>query len=107
VLLGLAFILFIPGYALQAASFPAPGSGYAERLALSFGLSMAVITLVALLLDRLPGDPLVAIMLAKAPGLLISLVAVLRAALPETQHAQPAAQPACVIVGFLNGEKRW
>jgi uncharacterized membrane protein len=62
-LLGLAYVLFVPGYALQAALFPSGGSGEKtsaggldgpERLALSFGLSVAVIPPLALVLDRLP-----------------------------------------------------
>jgi uncharacterized membrane protein/LysM repeat protein len=61
--LGLFFVLFVPGYALQAALFPsrgaraeASGGGLdgPERLALSFGLSVAVIPPLALILDRLP-----------------------------------------------------
>ena len=102
VLLGLAFILFIPGYALQAAVFPGHRDlDTPERLALSFGLSLAVVTLVALFLDRLPwGIRLWPIMLAEgALALLISLVAVLRRSrLPETQHAQP---------GSATGVRHW
>jgi len=61
--LGLFFVLFVPGYALQAALFPSDverdvGSGGGldgpERLALSFGLSVAVIPPLALILDWLP-----------------------------------------------------
>ena len=61
--LGLFFVLFVPGYALQAALFPsgaaraeASGGGLdgPERLALSFGLSVAVIPPLALILDWLP-----------------------------------------------------
>jgi uncharacterized membrane protein len=52
--LGLAFVLFIPGYSLQAALFPSQSElDWPERLALSFGLSLAVIPLIALLLDNL------------------------------------------------------
>lgn len=54
-LLGLAFVLFVPGYTLQAALFPrADDLDGPERLALSFGLSIAVIPPIALVLDRLP-----------------------------------------------------
>jgi uncharacterized membrane protein len=53
--LGLAFVLFVPGYALQTALFPRDEDlDGPERWALSFGLSIAVISLLALLLDRLP-----------------------------------------------------
>ncbi len=54
-LLGLAYVLLVPGYALQAALFPrADDLDGPERLALSFGLSVAVVPPMALLLDALP-----------------------------------------------------
>jgi uncharacterized membrane protein len=53
--LGLVYVLFAPGYALQAALFPrATDLDGPERLALSFGLSVAVVPPMALLLDALP-----------------------------------------------------
>jgi uncharacterized membrane protein len=54
-LLGLAFVLFVPGYTLQAALFPRSDDlDGPERLALSFGLSIAAIPPIALVLDKLP-----------------------------------------------------
>jgi len=54
-LLGLAFVLFVPGYTLQAALFPRRDDlDGPERLALSFGLSIAVVPPIALVLDKLP-----------------------------------------------------
>ena len=54
-LLGLAFVLFVPGYALQAALFPRNDAlDTPERLALSFGLSVALVPVLALILDWLP-----------------------------------------------------
>lgn len=50
--LGLAFVLFFPGYMLIAALFPRKGSlDGIERLALSFGLSIAVVPLIGLVLN--------------------------------------------------------
>ncbi|MBN1260759.1 MAG: DUF1616 domain-containing protein [Anaerolineae bacterium] len=55
-LLGLIFVLYVPGYALQAALFPRRDDlDGPERLALSLGLSVAIVPAVALLLDQLPG----------------------------------------------------
>ena len=55
VLLGLAFVLFVPGYALQAALFPRKDAlDGPVRLALSFGLSVALVPPLVLILDRLP-----------------------------------------------------
>ena len=55
IILGLPFLLFFPGYTLVAALFPKKGSlGGVERVALSFGLSIAVVPLVGLVLNFTP-----------------------------------------------------
>jgi uncharacterized membrane protein len=55
IILGLPFLLFFPGYTLIAALFPKKGSlGGVERVALSFGLSMAVVPLIGLVLNFTP-----------------------------------------------------
>jgi uncharacterized membrane protein len=52
---GLPFMLFFPGYTLIAALFPGKsGLQGIERLALSFGLSLAVIPLIGLILNFTP-----------------------------------------------------
>jgi len=54
-LLGMTLILFCPGYVLQAALFPRRNAlDGAERLALSLGISLALVPLLALILDQLP-----------------------------------------------------
>lgn len=54
-ILGLAYVLFLPGYALQAALFPRRTEmDGLERVGLSFGLSVAVVALLALVLNALP-----------------------------------------------------
>jgi uncharacterized membrane protein len=57
-ILGVPFILFIPGYILVFALFPAKktdrGIDTLERLALSFGLSIAIVPLIGLLLNYTP-----------------------------------------------------
>jgi len=54
-ILGLPFLLFFPGYTLMAALFPKKGSlGGVERMALSFGLSIAVVPLIGLVLNFSP-----------------------------------------------------
>jgi len=52
---GLPFVLFFPGYALLSALFPRRDnlSGI-ERLALSFGLSIAIVPLIGLILNYTP-----------------------------------------------------
>ncbi len=53
--LGLAFVLFFPGYTLVAALFPKKGQiGGIERVALSFGMSIAVVPLIGLVLNYTP-----------------------------------------------------
>jgi uncharacterized membrane protein len=57
-ILGLPFLLFIPGYVLVFALFPARktdrGIDVLERIVLSFGLSIAVVPLIGLLLNYTP-----------------------------------------------------
>ena len=65
ILLGVAMVLFVPGYALIAALFPAKGDlDGIERVALSFGLSIAVVPLIGLALNYTPWgirlDPILA-----------------------------------------------
>jgi len=58
IIFGLPFILFIPGYVLVFALFPAKktdrGIDTIERIALSFGLSIAVVPLIGLGLNYTP-----------------------------------------------------
>lgn len=55
VALGLTFVLFSPGYALISALFPARDDlNGIERVALSFGLSIAVVPLLGLILNYTP-----------------------------------------------------
>jgi uncharacterized membrane protein len=55
VLFGIPVVLFIPGYALIAALFPkAQDIDGIERIALSFGLSVAVVPLIGLALNYTP-----------------------------------------------------
>ncbi|TAJ45310.1 DUF1616 domain-containing protein [Methanofollis fontis] len=55
VVFGLPMVLFIPGYALIAALFPAKDDlDGIERVALSFGLSIAVVPLIGLALNYTP-----------------------------------------------------
>ena len=55
IVLGLPFILFFPGYTLIAALFPKKAAlGSIERVALSFGLSIAVVPLIGLILNYTP-----------------------------------------------------
>lgn len=68
VLFALPFILFIPGYLLIAALFPRSDDlDGIERVALSFGLSIAVVPLIGLALNYTPWgirlDPIVASLL--------------------------------------------
>lgn len=55
IILGLPFLLFFPGYTLVAALFPKKESlSGLERVALSFGLSIAVVPLIGLVLNFTP-----------------------------------------------------
>ena len=78
VLLGLLLVLFLPGYSLVAALFPRKGDldGIA-RIALSFGLSIAVVPLLGLALNYTPlGIRLVPVLLGLSLfTILLALVA--------------------------------
>jgi len=55
IILGLPFILFFPGYALISALFPKRQSlDSMERVALGFGLSIAIVPLIGLILNYTP-----------------------------------------------------
>lgn len=55
VIFGLPFVIFIPGYVLTFALFPGKKDiDIIERIALSFGLSIAVVPLVGLILNYTP-----------------------------------------------------
>lgn len=52
IVLGLPFVLFFPGYVLIATLFPKrEGLGGIERVALSFGISIALVPLIGLILN--------------------------------------------------------
>ncbi len=94
--LGLAFVLFVPGYWLVTALFPRSSELEGiERLALSFGLSVAVIAPLALLLDWLPwGIRLWPILLAYGLyyAILMPLAIYRRRRLPPEERYRPHIQ---------------
>jgi len=91
IVLGLPYVLFVPGYAFIAALFPEAGSGPVdededeldesgidgiERVALSFGLSIAIVPLIGLVLNFTPwGIRLVPIMVAVSGFTLLAVAA--------------------------------
>jgi uncharacterized membrane protein len=89
--LGLLYVLYVPGYTLQAALFPrADDLDGPERLALSFGLSVAVVPPMALLLDALPwGIRLWPIAVAEATFIILCSTV----ALSRRRRLPPAARP--------------
>ncbi|MBE2234064.1 MAG: alpha/beta fold hydrolase, partial [Anaerolinea sp.] len=77
--LGLVYVLFLPGYCLTAALFPrADDIDGIERLGLSLGLSVAWVSLLALILDWLPwGLRLWPIALGELTAMLLFMAAAL------------------------------
>ncbi|HET8687596.1 MAG TPA: DUF1616 domain-containing protein, partial [Methanosarcina sp.] len=88
-ILGLPLVLFLPGYALIAALFPAKSDlDGIERTALSFGLSIAVVPLIGLGLNYTPWGirpfPIL-ISLSALIFIMCGLAYLRRAKLPETE----------------------
>ena len=88
-ILGLPLVLFLPGYALIAALFPAKSDlDGIERTALSFGLSIAVVPLIGLCLNYTPwGIRLLPILISLSvfTFLMCGLAYLRRAKLSETE----------------------
>jgi uncharacterized membrane protein len=103
-LLGLAYVLYVPGYLLQALLFPRLDDlDGIERLGLSLGLSVALVPLLALLLDRLPwGLRFWPILIGQSLLVLLLLLAALirRYTLPTAEAYAP--NPSQVIASFIS-----
>ena len=88
-ILGLPLVLFLPGYSLLAALFPAKSDlDGIERIALSFGLSIAVVPLIGLGLNYTPwGIRLLPILICLSvfTFIMCGLAYLRRAKLPETE----------------------
>ena len=112
IIFSLAFILFFPGYTLISALFPAKGRlDGIERLALSFGLSLAVVPLIGLILNFTPwGIRFVPILLSLLAFILImSAVAFYRRSklLPEERFTVNFAAPLASFATDWAGKKIW
>lgn len=105
IILGIPFVLFCPGYTLMAALFTKKeGMGGIERVALSFGLSIAVVPLIGLILNYTPwGIRLEPILYSAASFILIaSIIAWLRRR-RLTEHERFAIQFQMTMPGWSEG----
>jgi uncharacterized membrane protein len=74
IILGLIFVLFLPGYAIVSALFPkAEGMDNIERVALSLGLSIAVVPFMGVLINYSPWSINLITMLVPLLALIISV----------------------------------
>jgi uncharacterized membrane protein len=96
-LLGLPFVLYIPGYLLQGLFFSLRSDlDSIERIGLSLGLSVALVTLLALLLNALPWGLSSAAILIGQGGLIILMMLVtvlVRWSQPSLQVYIPDVHP--------------
>ena len=93
IVLGLSFLLFFPGYTLLAALFPRKESLDAiQRIALSFGLSVAIVPMIGLILNYTPwGIRLYAVMVSVVTFIIITSAIALyrRRTIPKEQRFEP------------------
>lgn len=112
VALGLAFVLFFPGYTLIAALFPRKGGlGGIERVALSFGLSIAVVPLMGLALNYTPWGIRLYPILASALFFIVMMSAIAwfrRRRLPPGERFQVWLRPSLLsLFGSWVLQSRW
>lgn len=110
-LLGILMVLFLPGYALIAALFPTKSDmGNIERLALSFGLSIAIAPLIGLGLNFTPfGIRLIPVLFSLSIfTLAMCVIAYLRRLkLPgKERFTVPFSDTYSSLKGVLNSESR-
>lgn len=92
IIIGLPFLLFFPGYTLIAALFIRKDAiGVVERVALSFGLSIAVVPLIGLILNYVWEISLYPVLISNIVFILAMCAVTLfrRARLPIDQRFQP------------------
>ena len=97
VVFGLPLVLFVPGYVLIAALFPRNDDlDWLERVALSFGLSIAVVPLLGLVLNYTPWgirlDPVLAAISLFVVGMAVVAVVRRLALPPEDRLTVPARE---------------
>lgn len=94
VILGIPFLLFFPGFSLMAALFPDKGRpGNIERVAISFGLSIAIVPLIGLLLSYTPyGIRLQPVIFSMAAFILITSVVAWLRQTHLTKEEQPVLE---------------
>ncbi len=96
-LLGIPFVLYIPGYLLQGLFFPLHTDiDSIERVGLSLGLSIALVTLLALLINTLPWGLHAWPILIGQGSLIILLMAIsvfVRRLMPVGKASSPQVRP--------------
>jgi uncharacterized membrane protein len=109
-ILGVVVVFFLPGYALIAALFPNKGGiNRSQRIALSFGLSVAIVPALTLILSLWGGISLGSLLAVLAPFVVMCTVIaeVRRRALPVAQRFSvqlPQIQTAAKV--FSGAESR-
>lgn len=109
IILGIPFVLFFPGYTLISALFPSKASqSGVERIAFGFGLSMAVVPLIGLVLNYTPwGINIYPVLISLVIFILaISIIAMIRRnRLIDEDRFRVSFKidyPGCLSSGWLN-----
>jgi uncharacterized membrane protein len=96
-LMGIPFVLYVPGYLLQGLFFPLQSDlDSVERVGLSLGLSVALVSLLALLINALPWGlrpwPIIIGQLSLIVVLMV-VTAIVRRLMPVGQVYSPQVRP--------------
>jgi uncharacterized membrane protein len=107
-ILGVVMVFFLPGYALVAALFPSKeGINRSQRIALSFGLSVAIVPAMTLIISFWFGVNLGPLLVALVPFIVICTVIaeVRRRALPQAERFSVKILQIQIVEKAFSGSK--
>lgn len=98
-----AFLLFLPGFVWSHAIFPRKEIDWAERVALSFGLSIAIVPLTVFWLNWMFGIKITLI----SSGLTVALLTLIPATYILVRRPDLRSEIRQMLSSFARGRKAW